>query len=743
MATLQELLVEIGVDATGVESGADRATRAVRSALDDIQADAEKLGVTLEGIGTTAGLATGAALTAGLVGALDATSANTKLSAQLGLTEDEAARAGEIAGNVFSAGFGASIGEVNTALAGVHTNIGDLGSFTDAELQDMTTNALALANTFDVDVSEATVAAGQLMKTGLAANAEEAFDILTAGFQAGADRSGDLLDTITEYGTQFRSMGLDGQTAMGLISQGLQAGARDADTVADAIKEFSIEAVTGSDRIRDGFESLGLPADELFRKISEGGDSANEALDTTLDALRQVEDPIERNAIAVELFGTKAEDLGNALYALDPSAAALENVSGAAGDMATTLEQDPAQVFTSSIRQLGQILTETLAPALEDVAAWASENQGTIQALAVAIGAVAAAVTLATVALRVYQGIMLAVRVATLVWAGVQWLLNAAFWASPITWIILGIIALIAVIVLIIVYWDEIVAATLAAWEWIKSGLAAAWEWIKSTASSVWEGIKAFFSGLWEGIKSAAGSAWEWIKEKISSLWTGISSFLSSGIEKVKTFISNGFNAAKTLAINAFLALHTRIVSTIAKLLGAVRGIPGKIKSGLGNLKNLLFNAGKNVIQGLINGIKNMIGSVGSAMSGIASKIRSYLPFSPAKEGPLSGDGAPEVSGARIAETLGEGILAHMADIDRAADLLMRPLDDRLDTVRTSLAAAGRLPSHVTTAVQHSGGAQQRVVIDVTGADEEFKRVIRRMVRVDGGGDVQRAFGRG
>ncbi|WP_435107788.1 phage tail tape measure protein [Nocardiopsis synnemataformans] len=741
MATLQELMVEIGVDAKGVESGAQQATRAVKSAFDDVQRDAEQLGVTLEGIGTTAGLVTGAALGGGITAALDIGSANAKLTAQLGLTADEAARAGEVAGAVYSDGFGSSIGEVNTALQGVHTNIGGLSTFTTGELEEMSTSALALATTFDQDVNQATVAAGQLMKTGLAADATEAFDILTAGFQSGADRSGDLLDTVTEYSTQFRSMGLSGEQAMGLISQGLQAGARDADTVADAIKEFSIEAVAGSDRVRGGFESLGLPADELFAKISEGGDSATEALDITLDALRDVEDPMQRDAIATELFGTKAEDLADALYALDPSTASLDNVSGSAQGMADTLADDPAQQFSSSIRSLTTDLAAGLGPALSDVAGWVSDNQGAIAGMATAILLIAGAAAAATAALKIYQGIMLAVRVATLVWTGVQWLLNAAFWANPITWIIAGIIALIAVVVLIIVYWDEIVAATLFAWEWIKSALATAWAWIKSTAATVWEAIKSFFVGLWESIKSGVASAWDWITGKISGAWEAITSKVTGAIEFVKSTISTGFNTAKNLAINAVMGMHKRVVSTIAGMIGFVRSIPGRIRSALGNLGSLLFNAGKNVIQGLINGIKSMLGSLSGTASEMASTIRNKLPFSPAKEGPLSGSGAPELSGAKIAENIGDGILGELARIDRIADQLMFPFDDRVTATATRAPSLPSLSASTVAATQRGGQGGQTLTLDVTGADEEWKKLMRKMVRTNGGGSVQAAFG--
>src|SRR3546814_1114465 len=65
--------------------------------------------------------------------------------------------------------------------------------------------------------SATTRAVAKMIKTGLAKNAEEAFDILTRGAQTGANEAEDLLDTFSEYSTQFRKLGLDGKTAMGLL----------------------------------------------------------------------------------------------------------------------------------------------------------------------------------------------------------------------------------------------------------------------------------------------------------------------------------------------------------------------------------------------------------------------------------------------------------------------------------------------------------------------------------------------
>ena len=66
-------------------------------------------------------------------------------------------------------------------------------------------------------------------------------------------------------------------------------------------------------------------------------------------------------------------------------------------------------------------------------------------------------------------------------------------------------------------------------------------------------------------------------------------------------------------------------------VIGFFRDLPGKIVHALGNLKNLLFNAGMDIINGLINGVKSMIGSLTSTFSWITSLIPSW-------KGPLEKD---------------------------------------------------------------------------------------------------------
>lgn len=373
----------------GDDTGSTLASRAGAS----IRSGASQISGAVASVAAGAAAAGGAALGAGFATALDMSRATGTIQAQLGVTEKEAGRIGSAAGAVYSSGFGASMPEVSDAVGSVVQQMQFMRDASSADLQEVSKQAMVTADVLNVDVSRAARAAGQMVKTGLAADAEEAFDLMTAGAQAGANAADDLADTYAEYSTQFRNMGLSGADTIGLMTQGLNAGARDADTVADAIKEFSIEAVAGTDRVRTGYEMLGMDADAMFAAIGEGGSSARDALDQTLDSLREVEDPVERNAIATELFGTKAEDLGAALYELDLDTAASDmgDMAGAASDAADAMEETDAQKLAAAWRELKTELGGELIPVLTQVASWVTNNMDTVKQAAVAVAGLGAA----------------------------------------------------------------------------------------------------------------------------------------------------------------------------------------------------------------------------------------------------------------------------------------------------------------------------------------------------------------
>ena len=224
--------------------------------------------------------AAGAALFGGLdflrqsfADAMDRAALPEQMEARFGLTEQVAAQAAQTAGDLYAKGWGESLGQVGDSVATVQRALAGLG--TGEDVAKVSTQAQALADTFGEEVGPMVNAASQLIKTGLADSMEGAFDLMTKGFQSGANASGDFLDTLTEYAVQFEKLGLDGATAIGLINQGLKDGARNSDLVADAIKEFSIRAVDGSKTTAEGFEAIGLNADAMAAKLAQGGESAS------------------------------------------------------------------------------------------------------------------------------------------------------------------------------------------------------------------------------------------------------------------------------------------------------------------------------------------------------------------------------------------------------------------------------------------------------------------------------------
>ncbi len=63
--------------------------------------------------------------------------------------------------------------------------------------------------------------------------------------------------------------------------------------------------------------------------------------------------------------------------------------------------------------------------------------------------------------------------------AASTWLVNAAMAASPIVWVVAGIVALIAIVVLLYHNWDKVSALWTKGWGMVKSGASAAWDFLK------------------------------------------------------------------------------------------------------------------------------------------------------------------------------------------------------------------------------------------------------------------------
>ena len=251
-----------------------------------------------------------------------------QLSAATGATGDELDALGESVKNIYAQGLGDDFADVADGLAATQ----QASDLTGEALERATAAGFNLRDVFDYDVSESARAASALMKN-FGIDAEEAYGLIAVGAQNGADKNGDLLDTLNEYSTQFAALGLSADQFIGTLVEGADAGLFSIDKVGDAVKEFNIRAKDGSDTSREAFESLGLNADKMFAAFAAGGDTAEAAFFDTVEALNSMDDPLARNAAGVALFGTQFEDLEAGVLPV------LASIETAAYDGAAALQQ--------------------------------------------------------------------------------------------------------------------------------------------------------------------------------------------------------------------------------------------------------------------------------------------------------------------------------------------------------------------------------------------------------------------
>lgn len=292
------------------------------------------------------------------------------------------------------------------------------------------------------------------------------------------------------------------------------------------------------------------------------------------------------------------------------------------------------------------------------------DNVGDIDGLADVIVAVAVAFGVLNAVLTVYNTVM-----------AVQ---TAIMMANPTTWIILGIVAAIAALILIIKNWGTITETIAAVWEKVKNALINTWNNIYSMFVGIFTAIlnnpvvqlivnfvttefnimKNLITGIWNGIKDIAAGAWEYIKNVVvgpvlllCDLVTGNFTKLKEDASKIFSNLGNAlstiWNGISGIASSIWTAIKEHIGNTVGRMVDgikfAIQKIPGIFSDIFGRVRNFVTSLpgealrwGRDIVDGIADGIKGAIGKVTSAVKGVADKIRSFLHFSEPDVGPLS-----------------------------------------------------------------------------------------------------------
>jgi TP901 family phage tail tape measure protein len=195
--------------------------------------------------------------------------------------------------------------------------------------------------------------------------------------------------------------------------------------------------------------------------------------------------------------------------------------------------------------------------------------------------------------------------------------------------------------------WQAIQILIGMALDWINEKITTIWNGIVQFLTPILEGIRNFFQTIWDAISNAISTALEAIRSTVERVWNTISSFISGILNTISGAISSAWNTIKSTVTSIMNSIHSSVVSVWNNMRSAISGVINQIVSTIRNglnqavsfVKGLIgqaFSWGRDLIMGIVNGIRNAIGAVANACRSVADTIRSYLHFSVPDIGPLT-----------------------------------------------------------------------------------------------------------
>ena len=151
--------------------------------------------------------------------------------------------------------------------------------------------------------------------------------------------------------------------------------------------------------------------------------------------------------------------------------------------------------------------------------------------------------------------------------------------------------------------WNSISGTISSVTNAIFSVVSSIWNQISSAVSNVLNAIRSVVSSVWNSIKSTISNVMQSISSTVSSIWDNIRSAVSDKISGIKSTIQNGFDAA----------------------VGYIKGLASDA-----------WNWGRDIIQGIVDGIQSAIGWLADCVTNVADTIRDFLHFSVPDKGPLT-----------------------------------------------------------------------------------------------------------
>lgn len=467
-----------------------------------------------------------------------------------------------------------------------------------------------------------------------------------AGFIAQARQTGQLQQVISSglsaLGDLFTILGNVGSLVVSIFGAASGSGVSFLATLKELTGQAAafVQSAQGMTALRQIFSGIGAVISALGPLL---GEVARVVATTLAPAIAELGPQLARAFSALQ---PAIEPLGRALAALAP-------VVGTVAEMF-------AGVLAEAIAALAPVVVE-LAPVLRQIATVLGQALMTaIRAIAPVLPQIAAA--FGQIALALVPLIPPLLKIITAILPPLATLLIGL---TPVITRVIGVITQLATAIAPLV--SQLATALIPVMESLLPIVQSVFGTILAVISGAMTAIQGVINIVLGLISGDWSQVWEGIKQVLSGIWEAIKGLISGALDTVRSIMSAAWDAVTGLVRRAWDGIGAAIRDGIGNALSFVRELPGRILDALGNLGGLLFNAGRDVIQGLLNGLRNAAGAVKDFLLNlIENAVDSVLSF--------LGIGSPSKLMRQIGKWTGEGFAQGVDDMTpvaaRAADRL-------------------------------------------------------------------------
>jgi len=596
------------------------------------------------------GLAAGGGIAGAVSQALDTSSMNTKIEISMEVPEESKAAVKDAINTVSSYGV-----DAESALEGVRRQWTLNKDTSDEVNAAIVKGAGTIAAAYSgIDFTELIQETNEISRELNISN-EDALGLTNSLLKLGFPP--EQLDIIAEYGKQLSDAGFNAQEVQAVMAAGVETGTWNIDNLLDGLKEGRIKLAEFGQEVPKSTKELlantkisSKQLQEWGKAVAKGGDSGRKAMQDVTEALLNVKDESQRNALGVQFFGTMWEEQGtnitDTIQNMDQHLKTAKENQDQLNESNERLNADPAVQMKQAFSDLKIALEPLLlmiADLITKIADWVSNNPQ-----------LAATITAIVTALGIFVGICMALAPIFVTLSGIATAFGVSLGAimGPVL-LVIGIIA-------------ALIAIGIALWK--------NWDTVKEKAIEIWEAMSEWFSGFFETLKGLFNAALDWIDEKtdgkFSSITDAIRSYMNmvwDNIKAVWDYIKNSFKNAVdyivALVTGDFEGMKDAVEAQMENVWELITSIWDNVMGFLDGID--LMDMGEQIIQGLIDGIKGMASSVVKSVSGVVGDA-----IEGAKN--LLGIHSPSRVFMEIGEFTGEGfqigINSMIRDIQKASE---------------------------------------------------------------------------